>query len=204
MNTPLVNALRTTALTAFAPFQPVRVPGRQERYRCNDGSEFLLRTAPKGTLMTKADGPNAGDRMWIERGGHQSIVIAVPAKNGTSTEVYRVPTDRVVADLNEHHRRFCETHPPESATKLRAIAFGGDPASIGRGFRIKYREFLVEQGESASVEAPAAPPSGPARGLLDMEEVIALRSRLSREFGVDPIEIGITIEVCGGRLAFHV
>jgi len=208
-----VEMLRAVALAELVHLQPVRIRGRKELYRCKDGSIFLLRTAPKGTLMTKAHGPNAGDRMRIEDGPHQSVVIATPARNGASIEVYRVPKGRVVADLNKQHRHFCESHTPASATNLRAIAFGGEKDSNGRGFRIRYREFLIQSDQAAasssrsgSEEAPVdlRAPSGPARGLLDMAEVSALRARLSREFGVQPMEIGIRIEVCGGRLAFQV
>jgi hypothetical protein len=188
-----VASLREAALALLAPLQPVRIPGRKQVYRFSDGTIGWFRTAPRGMLVSRAIGPNADDRLIMEDGPHTHFIIAVPARRGDAVDVFMVPKDRLIAD-------YRAAYPAESNTNIdmRAIRFDGDPANPWSGFRSKYAAFLVEASE-----LPPAPPSGPAAGLLAMPELVALRERLAREFGIGQDEIHVAVHVAGGRLVFN-
>jgi hypothetical protein len=187
-----VELLRRAALAALASLQPVRIPGRKQLYRFADGTIAWLRTAPNGMLVSRAIGPNADARLLVESGPHSAFIIAVPARRGDAVDVFLVPKDRLIAD---YRAAYAESN---TNIDMRAIRFDGDPANPWSGFRSKYAAFLVEASE-----LPPAPPSGPAAGLLEMPELVALRDRVGFLFGIGQDEIHVKVEVAGGRLVFN-
>jgi hypothetical protein len=135
--------------------------------------------------------------MWIE-GDHDFVVVSIPGRNGGPTEVYRVPTPRVVEDLRDNHAAFAATHP--NASNLRAIAFGGDPASSGRGYREKYREFLL----SPNIDSESADPNADHPTPLELALQETARAA-SAEYGLptDRIRISIGAMFRTGEVVFH-
>ena len=149
--------------------------------------------------MTKADGPDAAAPMRIE-GDHDFVVVSTPGRNGGPTEVYRIPTPRVVGDLRDNHAAFAATHP--DASDLRAIAFGGDPASNGRGYREKYREFLLLPDINGAPTVPNADHTGES----PLERALKETARAaSAEYGqpIDRIRISIGVMFRSGEVVFN-
>lgn len=196
----LADAIHQLQLLAL---NPVRRPGRREIYDLADGTSCLIRTGPKGTAMTKAESPDAASLMPMLEGekAPDFYVFATPApRNNGPTEVYKIPMPCIVGDFRSNHAVFAETHP--NATNLRALHFGGSPTSNGRGYRERYREFLLlpnlDDSEPGNRDNPAE--------VSPLE--LALRRTLhaaSAEYGQPPDRIRISIGVMfrTGEVVFH-
>jgi hypothetical protein len=119
------------------------------------------------------------------------FVFATPApRNNGPTEVYKISMSRIVEDFRSHHAEFAATHP--NATNLRALHFGGNPTSNGRGFRQRYREFLLLPNLDAG--EPGCPDNPAEASPLDLALQGTLRAA-SAEYGQPPDRIRISIGV---------
>jgi hypothetical protein len=114
---------------------PEVIPGRAKAGRFGDGSTFIIRTAPHGSIVSRANNANWRAPMpHFER--HDWCVIVRPVSDD-KVEVYKIPTARLVADYKNHHKIRNGT------TDMRALRFGGKPTTSGAGFGVHYQEFLL-------------------------------------------------------------
>ena len=212
MPTPAL--LRDDALhqTRLAGLNPERIPGRKRLYRFADGTVGLYRTARTGWLVTKtaSDAPDAPpDAPLLIDGEHEFVVVAVAHPRGGPTDVYKIPTPRLVADMQEAHRVYLVEHPNAANKNLRQIFFNGGQLRDGRenplrGFGEKYREFLLLSDDDLHV----APSSGGGEDMPQTPLAPALaqaRVAASAEYGqpVDHIRISLSVMFRTGELVFH-
>ncbi len=142
----------------------------------------LLMRAPDGTFRAVRVKTTSGDDFkwtakdeWEPLPGFNSaspdpldmtILVAFNGKPpGAATEVYVIPTARLVADINRVQRHYYQHKNLDGSdrtrTKMRIVRLGGTvrPGNIAYGFKEDWREFrdawhLLEGGASAS--APSA------------------------------------------------
>jgi hypothetical protein len=206
---PTPASLREDALhqLRLAGLDPVRIPGRKHLYRLSDGTIVLTRTAPRGWLVTKT-ATDAEDSPLLIDGEHEFVVVAVAHPRGGPTDVYKIPTPRLVADMQEAHRVYLVEHPNAANKNLRQIFFNGGQLRDGRenplrGFGEKYREFLLLSDDDLHV--------APNSGVEDMPQTPLARAlaqarvAASAEYGqpVDHIRISLSVMFRTGELVFH-
>jgi hypothetical protein len=183
----------------LAGLDPVRIPGRKNLYRLSDGTVVLIRTAPKGWLTTtKGDAEDAP--LHID-GQHDFVVVGVPPPRGGPTDVYKIPTARVVTDLEEAGRAYLAEHPNAANKNMRQIYFWRGQIEGGRenplrGFGEKYREFLLLP-EDEHIDDSSQTPLARA-----LEQA---RAAASAEYGqpAERIRISISVMFRTGELVFH-
>ena len=197
-------ALRADAVHQFqlAGYALVRIRSRKQLYDCTIGTisfKGWFRTAPR-VLVSKASGPDAADPINIE-GEHEFVIVSVPGRNGGPTEVYEVPTEHIIRDLRENHRQFVANHP-NTAGPIRQIFFDGRPETLGRGYRVHYREFLILPDDNGA----AIEQSGDDDGLSPLELALqATAHAASEEYGqpIDHIRISIGVMFRTGEVVFN-
>lgn len=204
--TAIVKALRSAG-------RPVeRIPGYAENYRFSGGGRTARMRLLKKNLVTGADGYLVSDAINLERGEDELVIAGVRDRFG-GLEVYVVPKPRVIADMRAHQAHYLAANPAmndpaawKDKTFVRSISFDGDPAHPGKGFRQKYREFLVATAnvnELADFSTAEPAPTGDESALE-----LALRKTAiaaSFEYGrpVSSIRITISVMFRTGELAFH-
>ena len=216
MQTPsVINAIREGTLGALkrGGFATERVPGRKELYLCTtsplpwlpDGSTARLCVVTKEKLVTKTKkgGFAVTDLINLERGDDAAVIIAVRDRKGR-LEVYMVPKPRVIADMRACMAHWLATHP-NGKSDVRTISFDGDPAHPGKGFREKYREFLVTTvSVNESTEQREEPaPTGDKSPLELALRKAALAASFEYGRPVDQIEFTIGVTFKTGEVLFH-
>ena len=154
----------------------------------------------------KADGPAVEDTMNLERGDDTFVCVCVRGHRGSEDpEVYLIPKARMIDDMRENHARWIATHP-DSESDVRALAFSGDPATPGRGFRVHYAEFRIHpEGAADQVEAEPLQrhtDESPAELQRLMNE---LARRSSAYYGqpLDRIRVSVGVMFRTGELIFN-
>jgi hypothetical protein len=136
--------------------------------------------------------------MFITDGEHELVIVATPGRG--PTEIYVLEDlARLRADFDGYHAHFASTHP--NANEMRALHFGGNPETSGRGFRQRWREFLLLPDVD---EAPPADERSETPTPLQLA-LMNLAQEASAEYGqpVDHIRISIAVLFRSGELLFH-
>src|SRR5262249_47365583 len=130
---------------------------RRELYRMPDGKTVLLRTNVERALMSKADGPNSGDIMGIEKDEYDFIGLAVPSGPGGAVDCFLIPKFDAIEILRTSHRNWQQTQRNGGNSLVRMVSLDDEKVgALFERFRIKAEEVRVPSSTTSNLDVVIA------------------------------------------------
>jgi hypothetical protein len=129
----------------------VRGPGGgviRQLYRDQDGKLIRLRTSMERSLVTNAFGHNKtdADAALIIDGPQDYICQVMPGPRNSvdDPDIYKLPNQRTIRELQDVHRRWQPTQPNGGNSDVRAIYFDDEVDKLGHGYAVHYAQYKLQ------------------------------------------------------------